>query len=308
MKASVRSRLERLTIRRRLAIGLVVLVAVVLAAVGFATVRALQVFLLDQVDQQLEQTSARLVGPRRGPGDLSGQPLGTLAVLIGPTGAVEPRWWPCRGRDPPAAAERRGQAGARLGVAAGFERTAVGGPVRPARQLPGGRGRAAQRRDPGHGPAVGVGAQDGRPAAAGRGRGVRGRPGGGGRPRGLARPPRPAPAEQDHGDGPPGRGTAAGPGAGGAARPRPGRGAEHRGGSGQRGAERDARARRRRLRRPGGLRAAVAAFRRGRQPRVAHAAGQHPRLRRAVPPRSDRRPGRPCAGDAPGRRRGGPDE
>ena len=83
MKASVRSRLERLTIRRRLAIGLVVLVAVVLAAVGFATVRALQVFLLDQVDQQLEQTSARLVGPRRGPADLSGQPLGTLAVLIG---------------------------------------------------------------------------------------------------------------------------------------------------------------------------------------------------------------------------------
>ncbi|MGZ4619415.1 MAG: sensor histidine kinase [Frankiaceae bacterium] len=88
MKASVRSRLERLTIRRRLAIGLVVLVAVVLAAVGFATVRALQVFLLGQVDQQLEQTSARLVGPRR-TADLSGQPMGTLAVLIGTTGAVD---------------------------------------------------------------------------------------------------------------------------------------------------------------------------------------------------------------------------
>jgi two-component system OmpR family sensor kinase len=89
MKASVRSRLERLTIRRRLAVGLVVLVAVVLAAVGFATIRALQVFLLDQVDQQLQQTSDRLVGPRRGPADLSGQPLGTLAVLIGPSGAVD---------------------------------------------------------------------------------------------------------------------------------------------------------------------------------------------------------------------------
>ena len=89
MRASVRSRLERLTIRRRLAVGLVVLVAVVLAAVGFATVRALQVFLLDQVDQQLDQTSNRLVTPRRGPSDLAGQPLGTLAVLLTSTGVVE---------------------------------------------------------------------------------------------------------------------------------------------------------------------------------------------------------------------------
>ena len=65
MRTSVRSRLERLTIRRRLAIGLVVLVAVVLAAVGFATVRALEAFLLDQVDQQLAQTSDRVhFGPR----------------------------------------------------------------------------------------------------------------------------------------------------------------------------------------------------------------------------------------------------
>ncbi len=90
MRTSVRSRLERLTIRRRLAVGLVVLVAVVLAGVGFATARALEAFLLGQVDQQLAQTSDRVhLGPRPAVGDLRGQPLGTLGVLIGPAGAVE---------------------------------------------------------------------------------------------------------------------------------------------------------------------------------------------------------------------------
>ena len=66
----------------------------------------------------------------------------------------------------------------------------------------------------------------------------------------------------------------------------------HRGGSGRRRAEPDARPRRRRAGRPAGQRDARAAVRRRRQPRAAHPAGRDPGLRRADPAQSRRGPTR----------------
>ena len=85
-----------MTLRARLLLGLVGLVAVGLVASNLVTYRALHAFLVDRVDQQLlaarSPVLSQLVGrPReRGPGHSSGAvvPAGTYAALIQPDGHV----------------------------------------------------------------------------------------------------------------------------------------------------------------------------------------------------------------------------
>ena len=78
-----------MSLRRRLSIGLVVLVALVLAVVGVVTVQALRSSLLQQVDQQLALARGRpfRLGPDGGP-EVRGQPLGTLSVVLRTDGSV----------------------------------------------------------------------------------------------------------------------------------------------------------------------------------------------------------------------------
>ncbi len=69
---------RRRPLRRRLTLGMVALVAVVLALVGLATLEVLRRFLVGQVDDQLAQTTAQVTG--RPFGRLEGLQVGTLLL------------------------------------------------------------------------------------------------------------------------------------------------------------------------------------------------------------------------------------
>jgi two-component system, OmpR family, sensor kinase len=77
---------RRGTLRRRLTIGVLVLVVTVLVGVGAATLLTLRTFLIDQLDTQLVQTTSQVADRRLS--DISGLPEGTLLIEFDDSGQV----------------------------------------------------------------------------------------------------------------------------------------------------------------------------------------------------------------------------